>query len=83
MVLQRPRALRERMPSDLKGVQTKGYNKVFLMVKLNSEREPCEFTPQELPHLQYSRDPSVPGDSPGQSQATVHRSEEAKQAGSS
>ena len=77
------------MPSDLKGVQTKGCNKVFLMVELNSERKPCESTPQEFPHLQYSRDPSVPGDSPGESQATVHRysglsrPEEAKQPGSS
>ena len=49
-VLPRRKALRQRVASDLEGVQTKGSNKVFLMVGLNSEREPCGPMPQLLPH---------------------------------
>lgn len=43
------------------------------MAVLNSEGERCGSTPQVLPHVQCSGDPSVPGDSPGESQAVVHR----------
>lgn len=72
MVVQRLKALRRRLPIDLQGVQGKG-NNVFLMVILNSEREPWVSTSQLLPHVQGFRDRSVPGDSPSESQATVHR----------
>lgn len=68
-----PKALRHRMPSDLEGMQTKRNGKVLRMAVLNSEGEPCGSTPQVLPRVQYSGDPSVPGDSPSESQAVVHR----------
>lgn len=67
-VSQRPQALR-----DLEGEQTKGNDKTFLMAILNSEREPYGSMPQMLLHVQCPRDLCVPGDSPGESQAIVHK----------